>query len=190
MKNTKLMPLDIQFFAENEGTNPVTQTEEKTEETVTDTVTKTEKAEERTFTQEEVNAMIMKAQKKLPSKDELKAFNDWKESQKTEAEKQTELTQRLTDTSNENTALKQENQILKSGVNANDVDYVLFKVSKMEGEFEDNLKDFLKDNPKYLQKEETPKSTGLPQNKTSLPKSEEQAYLDKKYAKNPYYKQK
>lgn len=137
---------------------PVTQTEEKTEAAVTESVTKTEKAEEKTFTQEEVNAMILKAQKKMPSKEELQKFNEWKESQKTEAEKQIELTQKITDTTNENISLKQENQVLKSGVNAEDVDYVLFKVSKMEGEFEDNLKDFLENNPKYLQKAEVTSS--------------------------------
>ena len=50
-------------------------------------------------------------------------------------------------------------------VNKDDVDYVLFKASKMEGEFEENLAKFLKDNPKYLKQElETtePKATGTP----------------------------
>lgn len=133
---------------------PVTQTAEKTEETVTDTVTKAEEATVKTFTQEEVNAMISKERKKMPSKEEMQKFNEWKESQKTEAEKQTELTQKITDTTNENISLKQENQVFKSGVNVDDVDYVLFKVSKMEGDFEDNLKEFLNNNPKYLHKEE------------------------------------
>lgn len=146
---------------------PVTQTVENTEVPVTEPVVKTEaKGEEKTFTQEEVNAMILKAQKKMPSKEEMQAFNEWKESQKTEAEKQTELTQKIHDTENENVSLKQEIQVLRSGVNADDVDYVLFKVSKMEGDFEDNLNDFLKDNPKYLQSTEVTepanKDTGIP----------------------------
>lgn len=137
---------------------PVTQTDEKTEAPVTQTDDKIEgKSEVKTFTQEEVNAMVLKAENKINKKYEnvdLEAYSKWQESQKTETEKQTELTQKMTDTKNENIALKQENQVLKSGVNADDVDYVVFKVSKMEGEFEDNLKDFLKENPKYLQKEE------------------------------------
>lgn len=169
MKN-KYMPLNIQLFAE-EGTDPVTQTADNTEGTVTDTVTKTEGAEVKTFTQEEVNAMILKAQKKMPSKEEMQKFNEWKESQKTEADKQAELTQKMADTTNENILLKQENQVLKSGVNADDVDYVLFKVSKMEGEFEDNLKDFLEKNPKYLQKSEVANTsnedTGVPVTKAN-----------------------
>ena len=147
-----------------EEKEPVTQTEEKTEGTVTRTEKNEKEAEVKTFTQEEVNAMLAKERKKVPSKEDLKAFNDWKESQKTEAEKQSELNQKVTDTTNENITLKQENHVLKSGVNVEDVDYVVFKVSKMEGEFEDNLKDFLKNNPKYLQKNETietPKTTGV-----------------------------
>lgn len=141
------MPFNIQLFAEEDG-GAVTQTGGKTEG-ANDNNAQNEK-NEKTFTQEEVNSLLAKERKKMPNKDELKEFNEWKDSKKTDAEKQTELTQKLSDTANENTSLKQENQVLKSGVNVDDVDYVLFKVSKMEGEFEDNLEDFLKNNPKYL----------------------------------------
>lgn len=152
---------------------PVTQTDDKTEETVQNTVEKTEQ-EPKTFTQEEVNAMLNKEKKKMPSKEDLKAFREWQEAQKTDAEKQKELTQRMTDTESENTSLKQEIQVLKSGVNIDDVDYILFKVSKMEGEFEDNLKDFLKTNPKYLQtKKDTEETTTT--NGTSVKKLNEEA---------------
>ncbi len=149
---------------ENKTQEPVTQTEEKTEETVTGTVEKTEKAE-KTFTQEEVNAIVLKAEKKMPSKEELKAFREWKESQKTEAEKQAEKEAEYQKTLNELNALKQTNAVLEAGVNKDDADYVLFKVGKIEGEFEENLAKFLKDNPKYLKQElETtePKATGAP----------------------------
>lgn len=138
----------------NNNQEPVTQTDAKTEVTVTDTDKKTG----RTFTQDEVNAMILKETNKINKKYEgvdLEKYKNWVESQKTETEKQTELTKNLANATNENQILKQENQVLKSGVNADDVDYVLFKVSKMEGEFEDNLKDFLKNNPKYLKKIDT-----------------------------------
>lgn len=138
----------------NNNQEPVTQTDVKTEVTVTDTDKKTG----RTFTQDEVNAMILKETNKINKKYEgvdLEKYKNWVESQKTETEKQTELTKNLANATNENQILKQENQVLKSGVNADDVDYVLFKVSKMEGEFEDNLKDFLKNNPKYLKKIDT-----------------------------------
>lgn len=143
---------------------PVTQTEEKTEVTVTEPVEKTEKAETKTFTQEEVNAMLAKEKKKMPSKEELKAFKDWQESQKTAEQKQAEKDAEFQKTLNELNTLKQTNAVLSAGVNKDDADYVLFKVGKMEGEFEENLAKFLKDNPKYLKQElETEqKATGAP----------------------------
>lgn len=128
-----------------------------------------EKATEKTFTQEQLNKIVKerleKEQKKMPSKEELKAFKDWKESQKTEAEKQAEKEAEYKKTLNELNTLKQTNAVLEAGVNKDDADYVLFKVSRMEGEFEENLAKFLKDNPKYLKQElETiePKATGAP----------------------------
>lgn len=124
-------------------------------------------APEKTFTQEELNKIVQerldKEKKKMPSKEDLKAFKDWKESQKTEAEKQAEKEAEYQKTLNELNTLKQTNAVLEAGVNKDDADYVLFKVSKMEGEFDENLAKFLKDNPKYLKQElETtePKATG------------------------------
>lgn len=126
-----------------------------------------EKATEKTFTQEQLNKIVKerleKEQKKMPSKEELKAFKQWRESQKTEAEKQAEKDAEYQKTLNELNTLKQTNAVLEAGVNKDDADYVLFKVSKMEGEdFEENLTKFLKDNPKYLKQVETtePKATG------------------------------
>ena len=134
---------------------PVTQTDEKTEEPVTETVEKTEKEDIKTFTQEEVNAMLAKEKKKMPSKEELKAFKDWQETQKTaeqkEAEKETEHQKTLL----RNTELENENKVFKAGVEKDSVDYVAFKVAKMEGDFEENLTKFLKENPKYLGNNET-----------------------------------
>ena len=78
---------------ENENKEPVTQTEEKTEETVTESVEKTEKKEEKTFTQEEVNAMLKKENAKMSKKYEgvdLEAYKEWKENQKTAEQKQAE----------------------------------------------------------------------------------------------------
>lgn len=110
------------------------------------------------------DAMVAKKMKGMPSKEELKAFKDWQESQKTVEQKQAEKDAEYQKTLNELNTLKQTNAILEAGVNKDDVDYVLFKVGKMEGEFDENLAKFLKDNPKYLEKElETePKATGAP----------------------------
>ncbi|EOU1610732.1 hypothetical protein QYB24_002031 [Clostridium perfringens] len=56
--------------------------------------TETNPTEEKTFTQEEVNRMIKdrvaREKKGQLSKEELKAYQEWKESQKTEAQKQSE----------------------------------------------------------------------------------------------------
>ena len=153
---------------ENQNTNTVESTNtEGTGNVDTQTTNQNEgKATEKTFTQEQLNKILKerleKEQKKMPSKDELKAFKEWKESQKTEAEKQAEKEAEYQKTLNELNTLKQTNAILEAGVNKDDADYVLFKVSKMEGDFEENLTKFLKDNPKYLKQVETTeaKATG------------------------------
>ena len=111
------------------------------------------------------DAMLAKKMKGMPSKEELKAFKEWQESQKTAEQKQAEKEAEYQKTLNELNTLKQTNAILEAGVNKDDTDYVLFKVSKMEGEFEENLAKFLKDNPKYLKQEleiTEPKATGAP----------------------------
>jgi len=101
--------------------------------------------------------MLKKKMKGMPSKEELKAFKEWQETQKTaeqkQAEKETEYQKALTEKEN---AL-QENKVLKAGVNTDDVDYVVYKVSKMEGEFDDNLAEFLEGNPKYLKQNQEQK---------------------------------
>lgn len=118
---------------------------------------------EKTFTQDEVNAMLAKEKKKIPSSEELKAFKEWKENQKTAEEKQVEKETEYKNTLSKNESLEKENQTLKAGVNIEDLDYVVFKVSKMDGDFEENLASFLEDNPKYLSsnKEETTKTIDL-----------------------------
>lgn len=127
--------------------------------------------EQKTFTQEELNTIVetrlAKAKKDMPSKEELKKYNEWKEAQKTEqenmAEKETEYQKALA----EKEQIINENKILKSGVNAEDTDYVLFKVTKMEGDFEENLSKFLKDNPRFLNKTVPSKATGVETRTTS-----------------------
>ena len=103
--------------------------------------------------------MVAKKLKGMPSKEELKAFKEWQETQKTaeqkQAEKETEYQKALA----EKEEVIKENQAFKSGVNSDDVEYVVFKVSKMDGDFEENLKDFLKENPKYLEKKQDEQET-------------------------------
>lgn len=131
----------------------------------TQTTNQNEGQAEKTFTQEELNKIVQerldKEKKKMPSKEDLKAFKDWKESQKTAEQKQAEKEAEYQRTLNELNILKQTNAVLEAGVNKEDVDYVIFKVSKMEGDFDENLTKFLKDNPKYKESEpEGQKATG------------------------------
>ena len=121
--------------------------------------------------------------KDIPSKEELKAFKDWQEGQKTAEQKQTEKETEYQKTLLEKQNLVQENQVLKAGVKTEDIDYVVFKVSKMEGEFEENLAHFLKENPKYLEKgfEIEKKATGMPVKTISSKESGVMAILKAKY---------
>lgn len=115
-----------------------------------------QKAEVKMITLEEAQKMVDGAiAKKLPPKEKMDAFKKWEESQKTEADKQAEKDKELETLRQETLNTKRENALLKKGINENDIDYVMFKVGKMDGEFDENLVEFLKENPKYLSKEET-----------------------------------
>lgn len=154
---------------QNTNTGESTNNAEGTGNVDTQTTNQNEGQAEKTFTQEELNKIVQdrldKEKKKMPSKEELKAFKEWQESQKTAEQKQAEKDAEYQKTLNELNTLKRTNAVLEAGVNKDDADYVLFKVGKMEGEFDENLAKFLKDNPKYLKQElETtePKATGAP----------------------------
>ena len=95
----------------------------------------------------------------LPPKEEMEQFKKWKEEQKTEDDKKAEKEAEKIKITNERDEYAKENKAFRKGVNPDDVDYVVFKVSKMEGNFEDNLEAFLSENPKYTKKQET-KATG------------------------------
>lgn len=139
---------------------------EETGDAVTQTEQKNEEKAEKTFTQEEVNSMLKKEKQKAEKKYEgidITKYKEWQESQKTAEQKQAEKETEYQKTLNKNTELENENKAFKAGVNKDDVDYVVFKVSKMEGDFEENLTSFLSDNPKYLysNKEEITKTIDL-----------------------------
>ncbi len=68
--------------------NEKTETAVQEPETKTDTVQ--EQQPEKTYTKAELDAAVAQERKNAPSADELKAFNDWKESRKTEQEKTAE----------------------------------------------------------------------------------------------------
>ena len=151
-----------------ENQNAVTQTEEKTEVSGEQPVEKNEKDEVKTFTQDEVNAMLAKEKKKMPSKEDLKAFNEWKESQKTEEDKKNEILQENETLKKQLVYAENKSVVANAGVDSKFQKFVLSEVSEMEGDFEDNLKDYLKENPQFLiSKVETPKSNGVATQKIS-----------------------
>lgn len=140
---------------------------EGTGDAVTQTEQKTEVNAEKIYTQEDYNALDKKLKAKYEKKYEgidIAKYKAWEDSQKTaeqkQAEKEAEYAQKDTTISQ----LQKENAVLKAGVKeADDIDYILYKVSKMEGEFEENLAKFLKENSKYLGQElKEHKATGAP----------------------------
>lgn len=127
----------------------------------------------------------------IPSKEELKAFEAWKEAQKTAEDKQKEDAVKMQNLQVENDSKTQIIDIMKKGVDYDTAEFIQFKLSKMEGDFSDNLENYFNNNPVTSKKEEKKvETTGFSQNNTSNGngETEEKAYLDKKYANNPYYK--
>lgn len=170
-----------------------------TEETVTEnaeTQTAEEKVEKTFATQEDFNEALKKEvarkTRNLPSKEDLKAFNEWKESQKTEEDKKNEILLENETLKKQLVIAENKSVVANAGVDSKFQKFVLSEVSSMDGDFEENLKNYLKDNSQYLVNNETktPNSTGIPQNNANKKVSELEAYLDKKYANNPYYKKK
>ena len=111
---------------------------------------KAEKSE-KMFTQAEFEkALKSTLAKKLPPKDEMEQFKKWRESQQTIEEKMTVLSARNNKLEDEIESLKHENLIIKSGVDKEAIDFVQFNVEKMEGDFEENLEEYLKSHKQYL----------------------------------------
>lgn len=148
--------------------------EVETETTTTEEVETNSAEVVKTFTQEEVDNIVKerlaKAKKGIPSKEELTKYNEWKESQKTQQDKYDELVKKDTEKDNTISNLQKENLVLKSGITDGDeIEFIVYKVSKMDGDFEDNLKQYLADNPKHIKKEET-KATGVQSNNSTVAK--------------------
>lgn len=114
---------------------------------------------EKKFSQAELDAIIgrrlSEERKKFPTDEEMNAFNAWKSAQQSEAEKLASMTVER-DTANNN--LKEANAklakyehekfLLTKGVEADDLDYFDYKISKMvtDGKtYEAAAEEFLKD---------------------------------------------
>lgn len=101
-----------------------------------------EPAPAKTFTQEEVDAMIgkrlAKAMKGMPSDDELTAYRTWKDSQQTEQERQAKREKEFADNKSALTAaqaevqqLKREKYVLSKGLTGEEAEFISFKAEKM-----------------------------------------------------------
>lgn len=152
--------------------NTVTQTEaveteEKTEVSGEQPVEKNEK----TYTQEEVNALDKKLKEKYEKKYagiDLKKYKEWEDSQKTETEKSLEKDKKIEALEKQLVIAENKSVVANAGVDSKFQKFVLSEVSELEGDFEDNLKDYLKENPQFLiSKVETPKTNGVATKKIS-----------------------
>ena len=93
----------------------------------------------KTFTQEEVDAMIgkrlAKAMKGIPSEEEITAYRTWKDSQQTEQERQAkqakDLAAALTASQAEVEQLKRDKYVLGKGLTGEDAEFIAFKALKM-----------------------------------------------------------
>lgn len=140
-------------------------TEEKVTENA-ETQTAEEKVEKTFATQEDFNEALKKEvarkTRNLPSKEDLKAFNEWKESQKTETEKSLEKDKKIETLEKQLAYAENKSVVANAGVDSKFQKFVLSEVSEIEGDFEDNLRYYLKENPQFLiSKVETPKTNGV-----------------------------
>lgn len=132
--------------------NKEQQTNVEATENKTETQTQTE--QEKTFTQADLDKIVgerLKREKsKMPEKTELEAFKEWKKSQQTEQEKLAEERKEFETVKQEISRLKNEKEVLKSGIDSKYADFITFEVSKMDGDFADNLNQFVKDNQHFV----------------------------------------
>lgn len=96
----------------------------------------------KTFTQEEVDAMIgkrlAKAMKGVPSEEELTAYRTWKDSQQTEQERQAKRDKELAESKSALSAaqseleqVKRDKYVLSKGLTGEDAEFIAFKALKM-----------------------------------------------------------
>lgn len=113
--------------------------------------------EERKFTQAEMDAIFnkrfAKMKRDMPSDEELAAFREYQKAHapKDDAEKLKDMTSERDSVQTELEIARRENFLLRQGVDADDVDYYVYKITKAMGDdddFEDAAKKFLKDHQK------------------------------------------
>jgi hypothetical protein len=111
--------------------------------------------EEKKFTQAELDSILGErlAKQKRQYDEKYSDYDDykaWKETQKTEAEKQHETEQALAAAQNKIAALEAEKKVVAAGVRPEFVEFVSDKVLKTDGDFDKNLADLKKQAPQYF----------------------------------------
>jgi len=138
-------------------TDEIKSTAEEQDKTLSADIEKTSTAaeQEKTFTQAELDRIISeriaRERKNLPDEADLKAYKEWKKAQQTEAEKAAEREKEYQALQSRSIELERENAVIKAGVKADDAEFVIFKVSRMEGDFKKNLESFLSENKKFTE---------------------------------------
>ena len=138
-------------------TDEIKSTAEEQDKTLSADIEKTSTAaeQEKTFTQAELDRIISeriaRERKNLPDEADLKAYKEWKKAQQTEAEKAAEREKEYQALQSRSIELERENAVIKAGVKADDAEFVIFKVSRMEGDFKENLDRFLAENKKFTE---------------------------------------
>ena len=118
---------------------------------------------EKTYTQEEYNALDRKLKAKYEKKYggiDIAKYKEWLESQKTAEQKQAEKEAEYQRILNENKSLKNEKAVIEAGVKKDFVRFVSSEVSQMDGDFSENLAKFLKENTQYTSAKEVIKTVG------------------------------
>jgi len=138
-------------------TEEIKSTAEEQDKTLSADIEKSSTAaeQEKTFTQAELDRIISeriaRERKNLPDEADLKAYKEWKKAQQTEAEKAAEREKEYQALQSRSIELERENAVIKAGVKADDAEFVIFKVSRMEGDFKKNLESFLSENKKFTE---------------------------------------
>ena len=114
-----------------------------------------EQPEERRFTQAEVDAIVNKRyakwKKDQPSDEELAAFREYQKANqpKDDAKKLKDVTSERDSYQTELEMARRENYLLRQGIDSDDVDYYVYKITKAmedDEEFEEAAKKFLKEH--------------------------------------------
>lgn len=145
--------------------NTTTQVTEETTPDQADTSAETPKPEEKLLTQAEVDRIVQrekaKAAKRMPDKAEWDEFQKYRADKQTDAEKHAETAKQLEAAQARIAELENRDSAMKSGCKPEFSDFVVHSVSKMDGDFADNLEEFKKNNPQYFAGAEKPASNAV-----------------------------